>query len=172
VSSPDHPSSLLVPAYTDFKLHDILILLEQIELLHRFYDEVVVPQSVADELRAVGSPRSVSDWMLRPPSWDEAGLGDRRRNRIARSGELDLGERAAIALAERIRADLLLIDEASGRAEARRRSLRVTGTLGVLRTAAEQGLVDVKDMVARLRVTTFYTDDVLLKKIFGKWLDA
>jgi len=88
------------------------------------------------------------------------------------AGELDLGERAAIALAERIRADLLLIDEASGRAEARRRSLRVTGTLGVLRTAAEQGLVDVKDMVARLRVTTFYTDDVLLKKIFGKWLDA
>jgi predicted nucleic acid-binding protein len=40
-----------------------------------------------------------------------------------------LGERAAIALAATIHADLLLIDEAAERAEARRRNLRVTGTL-------------------------------------------
>src|SRR6202040_875920 len=44
--------------------------------------------------------------------------------------DLDLGERAAIALAATMHADLLLIDEAAGRAEARRRNLRVTGTLG------------------------------------------
>ena len=42
------------------------------------------------------------------------------------TNELDLGERAAIALAERVRADVLLIDETDGRAEAMRRSLRVT----------------------------------------------
>ena len=54
--------------------------------------------------------------------------------------DLDLGERAAIALAETVRADLLLIDDAAGRAEAMRRQLRVTGTLGVLRAGAEQGL--------------------------------
>ena len=47
--------------------------------------------------------------------------------------DLDLGERAAIALAETMHADLLSIDEAGGRAEAKRRQLRVTGTLGVLR---------------------------------------
>ena len=56
--------------------------------------------------------------------------------------ELDLGERAAIALAGAIHADLLLIDEAAGRAEAKRRNLRVTGTLGVLRT--ERGVVSVE----------------------------
>jgi predicted nucleic acid-binding protein len=44
----------------------------------------------------------------------------------------DLGERAAIALAATLRADLLLIDDAAERAEARRRNLRVTETLGVL----------------------------------------
>ena len=46
--------------------------------------------------------------------------------------DLDPGERAAIALAKTMRADLLLIHEAAGRSEAKRRHLRVTGTLGVL----------------------------------------
>jgi predicted nucleic acid-binding protein len=61
--------------------------------------------------------------------------------------DLDFGERAAIALAETTHADLLLIDEAAGRAEAKRRHLRVTGTLGVLRSAAEQGLVKVPNLL-------------------------
>jgi predicted nucleic acid-binding protein len=43
---------------------------------------------------------------------------------------LDAGERAAIALATAPSANLLLIDDARGRAEARRRHLTVTGTLG------------------------------------------
>jgi predicted nucleic acid-binding protein len=86
--------------------------------------------------------------------------------------ELDLGERAAIALAGAIHADLLLIDEAAGRAEAKRRNLRVTGTLGVLRTAAERGLVDVPDLIVRLKATSFYADEVLLKSVFDRWLES
>jgi predicted nucleic acid-binding protein len=85
--------------------------------------------------------------------------------------ELDLGERAAIVLAGTIHADLLLIDDAAGRAEAKRRNLRVTGTLGVLRAAAERGLVNVPELVARLKATTFYADEALLKSAFGRWLE-
>jgi predicted nucleic acid-binding protein len=86
------------------------------------------------------------------------------------SEALDPGERAAIALAERMRADLVLIDEAAGRAEARRRRIRVTGTLGVLLTAAEAGWIDVSDTLARLRATNFYVDDELLREVFGRWI--
>ncbi len=81
------------------------------------------------------------------------------------------GERAAIALAGVLHADLLLIDDAAGRTEARRRHLRVTGTLGVLRAAAERGLVDVRDVIARLKTTSFYVDETLLKSAFGRWLE-
>lgn len=84
--------------------------------------------------------------------------------------ELDVGERAAIALAEKMRADLLLIDETEGRAEAVRRSLRVTGTLGVLRAAAQEELIDVPDVLTRLASTNFYPDETLVRKIFGKWM--
>ena len=43
-----------------------LILLEQSEVLYRLYGEVAIPEAVAAELRAAGSPRRVSDWLLRP----------------------------------------------------------------------------------------------------------
>ncbi len=61
------------------------------------------------------------------------------------------GEREAIVLAESIDADLLLIDDFQGRAEARRRNLRITGTLGVLRAAAVRGLINVPEVIENLR---------------------
>ena len=85
--------------------------------------------------------------------------------------DLDLGERAAIALAEAMmRADLLLIDEAAGRAEAKRRHLRVTGTLGVLRSGAERGLMNVPDLLERRKTTSFYLDEALVNAVFEPWL--
>ena len=63
-----------------------------------------------------------------------------------------------------------MIDEAVGRAEAKRRHLRVTGTLGVLRAGAERGLVDVPDLLERLKTTTFYLDEALVNAVFAPWL--
>ena len=60
-------------------------------------------------------------------------------------------------------ADLLLIDEAAGRAEAKRRNLRVSGALGVLRAAAERGMVGMPGLIVRLKATTFYADDALFR---------
>jgi predicted nucleic acid-binding protein len=148
-----------------------LILLDHTELLEHFYRQVVVPDSVAGELTAAATPRVVREWMARPPSWVDVRLVPSEAV-AAVTDDLDLGERAAIALAETVQADLLLIDEAAGRAEARRRHLRVTGTLGVLRAGAEQGLVDVPDVIERLRSTTFYVDEALVATVFGRWLNA
>lgn len=147
-----------------------LILLDQAELLQRFYGEVVIPDAVAAELSAAAAPATVRDWMTQPPSWVKVVPVETHRVQTI-TDELDLGERAAIALAAALRADLLLIDEAAGRAEARRRNLRVTGTLGVLRAAAEQGLLDVPNVVARLKTTSFYIDDELVRSVFGRWLE-
>ena len=45
--------------------------------------------------------------------------------------DLDRGERAALALALEIKADLILIDDAAGRREARLLGIRMTGTVGI-----------------------------------------
>ena len=65
---------------------------------------------------------------------------------------------------------MILIDEDAGRAEARRWDLRVTGTLGVLRVAAERRITDVPYVLGRLRETNFYLDEDLLRFIFNRWL--
>jgi predicted nucleic acid-binding protein len=76
------------------------ILVEQAELLRRLYGEVLIPDSVAAELLATASPAPVLEWISAHPRWlrvMEVASGD-----IALiSDELDLGERAAIALAEK-----------------------------------------------------------------------
>jgi predicted nucleic acid-binding protein len=146
-----------------------LILLEHIELLRRFYGHVVVPEPVAGELSAAAAPAVVRDWMTKPRTWVDVRLVPSDAVSTI-TDDLDLGERAAIALAETMHADLLLIDEAAGRAEAKRRQLRVTGTLGVLRAGAEQGLVNVPDLLERLKATSFYLDETLLNAVFDRWL--
>lgn len=65
--------------------------------------------------------------------------------------ELDPGEREAIALAEILRADALVIDEKMGRREAERRKLRVIGTVRVLDDAADLRLVDLPSALSRLQ---------------------
>jgi predicted nucleic acid-binding protein len=147
-----------------------LILIEQTDLLRRLYEEVVIPDLVAAELTAARSPRQVSEWVSHPPAWLKV-VGVTTEEIAAIPDTLDDGERAAIALAEKMRAELLLIDEAAGRAEARQRSLRVTGTLGVLRTGVDAGfVVDVRDLMMRLEATNFYVEEALLNSVFGQWL--
>jgi predicted nucleic acid-binding protein len=145
-----------------------LILLEQTELLSRFYGQVIVPEAVLQELTASKAPQPVRDWISRLPSWCRVQSVPPTQLALV-TDELDLGEREAIALANLLGADLLLMDDFSGRAEARRRRLRVTGTLGILRTAAERGLIDVPEVLACLRTTNFYVDESLILSIFGEW---
>jgi predicted nucleic acid-binding protein len=146
-----------------------LILIEQVELLRHLYSEVVVPDAVVTELTRRGSPASVSGWFRPAPLWLR--VMPANTVEIATVTEsLGLGERAAIALAEAMNADLLLIDDAAGRREASRRSILVTGTLGVLRAAAMRGFIDVPDVLRRLRTTNFYVDETLIEHEFGRWL--
>ncbi|MEP7009356.1 MAG: DUF3368 domain-containing protein [Acidobacteriota bacterium] len=146
-----------------------LILLDKTELLHRVYGQVIAPEAVLRELTVASAPQPVKDWLSLPPSWLQVQAVPFAETELV-TADLDLGEREAIALAHLLRADLLLIDEAAGRAEARRRSLRVTGTLGILRIAAEKGWIDLPEVLTRLRCTSFYVNEDLLRSIFGQWL--
>lgn len=46
-----------------------LILLGHVDLLRRFYGEVLVPEAVARELSVGGTPDVVRDWIAAAPTW-------------------------------------------------------------------------------------------------------
>lgn len=76
---------------------------------------------------------------------------------------IDRGEQEAIMLATTLDADLILIDDLAGRKAARRKGLPVIGLLGILKTASDKGLVNLKDSVEMLKITNFRIANHLLK---------
>ncbi len=59
----------------------------------------------------------------------------------------------------------LIVDESQGRRIAQHRNLVITGTLGVLKAGAQQGLLDLKTAVARLSQTNFHIAQEILERL-------
>jgi len=111
-----------------------LVLIEHVEVLAALYTRVVVPETVALELKRKFAPVRV-----RPdPPFDLT------------LEFLDPGERAALSLAELLSADEVLIDDWAGRTEAKRRHIRVTGTLTKLRATNFRLSAGVERLVRQL----------------------
>ena len=143
-----------------------LVLIDQIQLLSALYGRVFVPQSVYEELKAPETPEVVRSWIANPPRWleidSEVPVVD------SNLSELHQGERDAIALAQHLRSDALIIDERRGRQEAESRGLVVIGTLGALASAHERGLVNLAEAIDRLRQTNFHASPKLLSMILER----
>jgi predicted nucleic acid-binding protein len=145
-----------------------LILIGEIGILSQLYERIVVPEEVFAELIDADAPQVVRDWAVRYPGWIEIrtvpGL-------IPALMDLDAGESAAIALAGSEADALLLIDEAAGRREASRRGIPNTGTLGVLRRASIEGLVDLRSVLNRLLATNFRVSMSLVADLLAEDAD-
>jgi predicted nucleic acid-binding protein len=121
---------------------------------------------VADELTKPATPKLVRRWIAHRPSWLQV-LPLAARPGSVPLLDLDPGERDAILLALRLKADLLLMDERESVEEARRLGLIVNGTLGVLDRAAQRGLIELAPVIADLRQTNFRVDPILLERLLA-----
>jgi predicted nucleic acid-binding protein len=91
------------------------------------------------------------------------GLSDPARADLL--ADLDRGEAEVIALAQELGADLLIIDERLGRRHADRLGFAVTGTLGVLLRAKEQGFIaEVRPLIEELRRQGIHLAEPLVKR--------
>jgi len=145
-----------------------LVLTGDIELLPKLFGCVLAPQAVCDELADRDAPAEVREWVAQNPAWLEVRPDPDTRPDDAMTPILDQGERAAIALALVVKADLVLLDDREGVAIARREGLVVTGTLGVLDLAARRGMVDLAEAFARLKATSFYYRQGLLDALLAQ----
>jgi predicted nucleic acid-binding protein len=129
-----------------------LIRIGAVDILKPLYFHVLIPQSVADELKKEKAPAPVQTWIAHPPEWLEVRPDPASDPTLQL---LDPGEAAALSLAESVQADEVLIDDWAGRTEAERRHLHVTGTLGVLAEAHLAGLLNFDETLQKLRSTNF-----------------
>lgn len=80
--------------------------------------------------------------------------------------ELDRGEKHTLDMACRYQADWVIIDEKIGRNMAEYLGLRVTGTLGVLLKAKQQGLIpSFTDAVRGMQAQGIYYHDGLVERL-------
>jgi predicted nucleic acid-binding protein len=143
-----------------------LVLIGEVEVLPALYGRVLTPPAVVRELTRPRTPEMIRRWIVQPPDWLQV--------RVASSPLPDLpatlgpGEREAIALAEEVRAEVVLMDDAVGRREAKRRRLAVQGTVGILGLAARHGLTDLQGAIARLRATNFRATEELIQVVLDE----
>ena len=119
-------------------------------LLRDIFGEVIIPQEVYNELTTGTHPATT---LVKSATWVEVrSVSDSRKIPVLQAETtLDLGECAAILLAEELCAEQLLIDERAARLVAEARKLPVIGTVGILLLAKDQGLISsVKEVLDEL----------------------
>lgn len=146
-----------------------LALIRQHELLEVLFGKVIIPPGVASELTSAGAPTLTREFILGHPAWlsiqapSATSVDALRSSAIRRLSTADV---EAICLAQELQADYLLTDDQDAREEAERRSVRVTGTLGVLVLAASRKLIDLHAAVNQLRSTgTFRMPEELVRRL-------
>lgn len=140
----------------------------QLELLHTVYSQIVVPHAVFEEITVAGAgepgAREVAEalWIKCQPVRNASLVTALRL-------DLDAGEAEALALAVELSADLILLDERSGRRAAQRLGLAVVGTLGILIAAKDRGLLaTVRPVLDALRVDAgFWIGDELYDTVLS-----
>jgi len=137
-----------------------LVLVGAEHVLPEIFGRVLTPPAVLAEMSHPDTPVAVRGWAAAPPQWLEVKEPTCVEDipALGRKGTRGAGEKAAIALACEERADVVLMDDKTGRREARKRNLEPLWMLQVLDEAAERGLV--RDLSQKLEYleqeTRFY----------------
>ena len=136
-----------------------LILCGVQDLLAQLFTQVVIPPTVFQELQQSRTPPEVRVWAASGlPAWVRL----QAPSVLDSTLNVDEGEMEAICLAREIRAAAILMDDRAGRAAALRCGLVVAGTVGILEAAAARGLIQLPEIVERLRQTNARLDPELL----------
>ena len=125
----------------------------KLNILRDVFGEIVIPQEVYDEV-TTGTHPAVE--LVKSATWIEirAVMDTQKVSDLQNANELDLGECAAMILAEELGAGQILIDDLEARKVAISINLPVIGTVGALLLAKQRGLIPtvkeiMDDMIAQ-----------------------
>jgi len=138
----------------------------KLDLFHKLYGELIVPEAVWQEVVVEGAGHPGADEVKTAPWIKVRAVNNKPLVQVLRQ-DLDAGEAEAIALALEVGAELLLMDEHLGRETARHLGLRYMGLIGVLIEAKHKGLIHaVKLYLDALRdIAGFRVSDALYRRV-------
>lgn len=142
-----------------------LSIVNSLDLLHALYGTIYIPKAVFHEvvIRGAGRPGATAVantlWIVQQTP------ANRLSEAQLLTEGLDQGESEAIVLASERSAGLLILDERQARTIASQRGLAITGTLGVLITAKNAGLVAaIKPLLMQLDAAGFYISPQIIAR--------
>lgn len=116
-----------------------LLKVDKLEILRNLYKELFIPYEVYREIQAGKNKEYYVD--LTKIEWIRI-IKIQNEKSLSFFLDLDKGEAEAIVLANEMDADLIILDETLGRFHAKHIGLKVTGTIGILLKAKENGIID------------------------------
>ena len=139
-----------------------LSICNRLDLLDIFFDKVVVPQAVYNELTSNNKPESEKLRNYLSNKILKENIGEYLLNDIC----LGRGELEAIALCKAINADFLIIDDRLARKAASANNIKITGSLGILLSAKKKGYINtIKPCIENLKQSNIRISDGLIQKV-------
>lgn len=149
-----------------------LLKINQLNLLHGLFQEVLIPQAVYDELTLNPAFEKEAIQIKECTFITKVEVGQESSvNLFQRVTGLDRGESEAIIYTDNESADLILMDEIKGRKVAVQMGLNVMGTLGILLEAYEQGLLSREEIFSGLDIlknSRRFISEALYKQLIEK----
>jgi predicted nucleic acid-binding protein len=133
------------------------------EVFPKLFERVLIPSQVQRELRHPKAPASVREFIENAPKWIDVVDGVDE----LKLPNLHSGEAAALSLAVRRKAEIL-IDDHAGRNAARSLGMQPIGTLAIMERASEKGFLEIGLAIEKLRNTNFYFDPGLMEDILRR----
>ncbi len=141
----------------------------QLELLQKLFGAVCIPKAVYQELTENEAFPEEIRIVQECEFLYVQEAGNEKAVAILRNiTGLDAGESEAIILADEKQSDVLLMDEHKGRQVAKKMGLTITGTIGILAQAFDEGMLDGKDVegcIERLRESGIRISEKLYQKL-------
>ena len=135
--------------------------IDKLNLLQSLFGQVYVPMAVYDEIAVTGKGKQGHDELEKVDYILIREIKNVFAANLLRS-QLDRGEAEAIVLAGELGAKILLLDEKKARRIAQAGTQSVIGTLGILQTAKNRGLItDIKTPLDSLIANGVWIDKSL-----------
>lgn len=140
--------------------------INRLDILGKLFGEVLLPEAVYEELTLNQFFLEEAEQVKSCEFFKRVSVSNNNAvGMLMRITGLDLGESEAIVYSDENKSDLLIVDEIRARRVATSMKLRITGTIGVLIAANENGLLNKDEALACaeiLRLSKRHISETLL----------